>query len=115
MPLFGRDEELALLRGAVAALKAGRGGTAWIDGEPGIGKSTLVAIALNEAAAQRCRVYRAVGDELGQRLPLRALIDAFGTDAVEVGALLRDASPGGLVSGVDAVPAAVERMLVLVD
>jgi len=113
--LVGRDGELATLRGAVAALKAGRGATAWIEGEPGIGKSTLVAAVLDEAETQRCRAYRAVGDELGQRLPLRALIDALGSDATEVGARLRGGGAGDLVGGTVAVPAAAEQFLVLMD
>ena len=86
---LGRDDELATLRAAVTALAAGRGGTVWIEGEPGIGKSTLVASALSEATALRCSGYRAVGHELGQHLPLRALIDGLGTDtAAEVVELL---------------------------
>src|SRR5947209_18671559 len=87
--LVGRDEELVALRAAVAGLARGRGGIAWIEGEPGIGKSTLVAATLAAAAARRCHTFRAVGDELGQRLPLRVLVDALGPTAagevVEIG------------------------------
>jgi class 3 adenylate cyclase/predicted ATPase len=40
-PLIGRDEELELLRGRWAQVKAGRGQVVLISAEPGIGKSRL--------------------------------------------------------------------------
>jgi DNA-binding CsgD family transcriptional regulator len=109
--VVGRAEELGALRAAVAAVAAGRGGTAWLEGEPGIGKSALVGSALAEARARRCQAYRAVGSELGQRLPLRALTDALGTRLASEAGLVLDAGAGDEA----AVPAAVERFLVLVD
>ena len=112
----GRDDELTVLRGAVAAVRGGRGGVVWIEGEPGIGKSTLVGATLADATGHGCRTYRAVGDELGQRLPLRALIDAIGPEpAGEVVALLNQETVDGVVEGPDAVPAAVERFLAGID
>ncbi len=42
-PLVGRDHELAQMRGTVSALTEGRGQIVAIVGEPGIGKSRLVA------------------------------------------------------------------------
>ena len=111
--IVGRDEELTALCAAVAAVAAGRGGTAWVEGEPGIGKSALVASVLEQARTVRCQAYRAVGDELGQRLPLRALTDALGPRmAAQAGVLLH--ADGG-VQDEAAVPAAVERFLVWVD
>jgi len=112
----GRDDELATLRAAVRALASGRGGIVWLEGEPGIGKSTLLSAVLAEAAAARCRTYRAVGDELSQRLPLRALVDALGDGvAADIVALLHRDITAEPVDGPDAVPAAVERFLVDVD
>jgi DNA-binding CsgD family transcriptional regulator/tetratricopeptide (TPR) repeat protein len=112
---IGRDVEVAALRAAVTGLAEGKGGVAWIEGEPGIGKSTLIAATLGTAAAQRCRVYRAVGDEFGQRLPLRALTAALGVDAAEVVAVLDAADARDDVDASGAVPAAVERFLSVVD
>src|SRR2546430_9112659 len=113
---LGRDSELAILRGAVTMLSGGRGGIVWLEGEPGIGKSTLIGTTVTEARARGCQTYRAAGDELGQRLPLRALIDALGQDAAaDVVALLhRDAAQSQL-DGPDAVPAAIERFLEDID
>ena len=48
-PLVGRVAEVAVLRQAAAALRAGRGGAVELVGEPGIGKSRLVAEAVNAA------------------------------------------------------------------
>jgi DNA-binding CsgD family transcriptional regulator/transcriptional regulator with XRE-family HTH domain/tetratricopeptide (TPR) repeat protein len=42
-PMVGRDSEYALLRGAVEATARRKGGTVFIVGEPGIGKSRLAA------------------------------------------------------------------------
>lgn len=42
-PLIGRESDLAVLRGALAAAEAGRGCVVEIVGEPGIGKTRLVA------------------------------------------------------------------------
>jgi hypothetical protein len=42
----GRGQELAILGAGVEALGRGEGAVVWVDGEPGIGKSSLVAEAL---------------------------------------------------------------------
>ena len=42
----GRMPELATLKAAVEALRRGEGSVLWVEGEPGIGKSSLVAEAL---------------------------------------------------------------------
>ncbi|MBW4720282.1 BTAD domain-containing putative transcriptional regulator [Saccharothrix obliqua] len=73
----GRAEELGVLRDAVADVAAGRGGAVWLAGEPGIGKSALLAAGLAGAADAGCRVAWAAGDELGGRLPLRVVLDAL--------------------------------------
>ena len=45
----GRRQELATLRAGVEALRRDEGAVIWVEGEPGIGKSSLVAEALAEA------------------------------------------------------------------
>src|SRR2546429_293049 len=112
----GRDDELAALRAAARALAGGQGGIGWLEGEPGIGKSTLLSAAMAEAVAAGCQTFRAVGDELGQRLPLRALIDALGTaGAADIVALLHRDPVTDAVDAPPAVAAAIERFLVTID
>ena len=71
--LVGRDSELATLARLVKEAAAGRGGSVLVEGEPGIGKSSLVREALAEAADVGCQVFWGVGDELSQALPLLAV------------------------------------------
>jgi tetratricopeptide (TPR) repeat protein len=42
-PLVGRDTELAVVKAALLALQSGRGGILVLQGEPGVGKSRLMA------------------------------------------------------------------------
>jgi DNA-binding CsgD family transcriptional regulator len=76
--LVGRESELATLARLVKEAAAGRGGSVLVEGEPGIGKSSLVREALGEAANVGCQVFWGVGDELSQALPLLPLIEALG-------------------------------------
>jgi DNA-binding CsgD family transcriptional regulator len=48
-----------------------------IEGEPGIGKSSLMRAALAETADARRLVFWGSGDELGQALPLLPLLEAL--------------------------------------
>src|SRR5215467_2256778 len=75
--LIGRDSELAMLAGLMSEVAAGRGSSVLIEGEPGIGKSALVRVALAEAAGAGCRVFWGAGDELGQALPLLPLLEGL--------------------------------------
>ena len=76
--LVGRDTELAMLVGHVTDVAGGNGGSVLVEGEPGIGKSTLVRRGLADAAAAGCQVYWGAGDELGQALPLLPMLEALG-------------------------------------
>ncbi|MFC6092361.1 BTAD domain-containing putative transcriptional regulator, partial [Saccharothrix lopnurensis] len=76
-PFVGRRRELDLLRRAVSEVARGRGGAAWLEGEPGIGKSSLLTTALAGAPDAGVRVARAAADELGGRFPLRVVLDAL--------------------------------------
>jgi DNA-binding CsgD family transcriptional regulator len=74
--LIGRGSELAHVADLIRAAAAGRGSAVLIEGEPGIGKSSLVRAAIAEAADARCLVFWGSGDELGQALPLLPLLEA---------------------------------------
>ena len=75
--LFGRDRELAVLAGLMTGVAVGRGSSALIEGEPGIGKSALVRAALGGAVGLGCQVFWGTGDELGQALPFQPLLDGL--------------------------------------
>ena len=75
--LVGRGSELARLAGLIRAAAAGRGSAVLIEGEPGIGKSSLMRAATTQAVDARCVVFWGTGDELGQALPLLPLLEAL--------------------------------------
>jgi DNA-binding CsgD family transcriptional regulator len=74
----GRADELALLDGYLRELARGAGNAVLIEGEPGIGKTTLVRTALASLPSGFCHVFWGAGDELGQELPLLPFLDALG-------------------------------------
>ncbi|MET7468166.1 BTAD domain-containing putative transcriptional regulator [Micromonospora sp. NPDC005686] len=73
----GRSAALARLRSAVTGLAVGRGGSVWVSGEAGIGKSALLAEGLSGAAPLGVRVGWAVGDELAYRMPLSIVLECL--------------------------------------
>ena len=76
--LVGRDSETALLRSLIKEVARGHdGAVVLIEGEPGIGKSSLVRAVVSEAPEAGCEVFWGAGDELGQALPLLPFLDAL--------------------------------------
>jgi tetratricopeptide (TPR) repeat protein/transcriptional regulator with XRE-family HTH domain len=75
--LLGRDSELAMLAGLVAALDAGQGSAVMIEGEPGIGKSALAEAAVAQAVKAGYEIFWGTGDELGQAFPLLPLLEGL--------------------------------------
>jgi DNA-binding CsgD family transcriptional regulator len=73
--LVGRGDEVRRLHGLVLDVTKGRGRCVWMEGEPGIGKSRLLAAGLADAQRLGCQVRWASADELGQRFPLRVMLD----------------------------------------
>jgi len=111
-----------VLRGLVAGVAAGRGGSAWVEGEPGIGKTALVSEALAGAAELGCAVFWGAADQLRGRFPLGVLLDCLGVEGGpaegergEIASLLRGERVGAVVPAGDPVVAAAERVLALVD
>jgi DNA-binding CsgD family transcriptional regulator/tetratricopeptide (TPR) repeat protein len=110
--LVGRDAELDRLGVWVDRVASGVGKAVLIEGEPGIGKSTVARAAAELAEKQGCQVYWAVADELGQSLPLRPLLtalqrnDSVASRLTTVWRLLR-----GELGGGDPTVAAAEQLL----
>ncbi|WP_223838302.1 BTAD domain-containing putative transcriptional regulator [Saccharopolyspora pogona] len=77
----GRTSEVTRLRDLVAEVLAGRGRPVWIEGDPGIGKSELLTVALADAGRRGCQLAWAVADELSQRFPLQVMTECLGVDA----------------------------------
>ncbi|MET8996293.1 BTAD domain-containing putative transcriptional regulator [Amycolatopsis sp. NPDC004169] len=72
----GREAELDRLHEAVVGLGTGAGRSVWLDGEPGSGRTALLAEVL--AAARDFHPAFAAADALDQRFALRPLLDALG-------------------------------------
>jgi tetratricopeptide (TPR) repeat protein len=117
-PVIGRKRELDNLRVWIDELATGHGRVVLIEGEPGIGKSSLVRSAAVDAEAAGCRVLWATCDELSQAFPLQPLLDAVdgagpGEGSASIAATFHaDAAPGNRV---DLVAAATERIIAAVD
>jgi DNA-binding CsgD family transcriptional regulator len=73
----GRRRELATFRAAVEAFRRGEGAVVWVEGEAGIGKSSLVAHALAAGSAPDWDVGWGVADRLTERLPLQVMLDCL--------------------------------------
>ena len=88
--LRGRDAELELLLRGVDELRRGRGGVTVIRGAAGLGKSSLLAAAEEQARDAGVRVFHRQATVMGDAVPLAPLLDALvATDdsPVDVGTL----------------------------
>jgi len=74
----GRETEWAAVLDLLRAAEEGRGGTLLIDGEPGTGKSRLLAEAADTASAWGFSMACGTADEMGQLAPLAPLYAALG-------------------------------------
>ncbi|MGP3684338.1 AAA family ATPase [Streptomyces sp. IBSNAI002] len=75
--LVGREAEMAQITAALAAARHGRGGTVFVTGEPGIGKTRLAAEALAAAARQGMVTAQGRAGTLGAPVPYRPLVEAL--------------------------------------
>ncbi len=117
----GRGPELATIRVGVEALLRGEGAVVWVEGEPGIGKSSLVAKALAEASGLGWDVGWAIADQLTERLPLRVMQDCLQVRSgspdprrAHAAGLLRSQRQGLFADG-DASVSGVEVLVALAD
>src|SRR5580693_5525005 len=117
----GRRQELATLRTGVEALRRDEGAVIWVEGEPGIGKSSLVAEALADAGDPDWDVGWGIADQLTERMPLRLMLDCLQVRPdspdprrARAAALLRSQRPGLFADG-DAAVAGIEVLVTLAD
>ena len=89
LPLLERDHELAVLTGAVEEATLGKGSVVLIQGEAGIGKSSLVA-ALRDRLGDGTRVLVGRCDDLALPRILGPFRDLLGAVGPELTAALRD-------------------------
>jgi len=88
--MVGRDRERQLLSSRLEELEGGRSGLVLIEGEPGIGKSRLLAELLQQARARGVRSLLGAGDAIETTTPYHAwrpvfteLLDLAGVEDVE--------------------------------
>jgi DNA-binding CsgD family transcriptional regulator len=117
----GRSHELAALRDGVEALRRDEGAVIWVEGEPGIGKSSLVAEALAEAGNPQWDIGWGTADQLTERMPLRLMLDCLAVRPdspdprrARAAGLLRSERPGLFADG-DAAVAGIEVLVMLAD
>src|SRR5580700_7792302 len=72
-----RSRELLALHAGVDALRDGGGAAVWVEGEPGIGKSSLVVEALAGASELGWDIGWGIADQLAERLPLSVMQDCL--------------------------------------
>jgi DNA-binding CsgD family transcriptional regulator len=114
--LPGRANELALLDGYLRELTRGGGNAVLIEGEPGIGKTTLVRTALDTLSSGSCQVFWGTGDELDQEIPLSPFLEALAVRRPSANA--RRATIAGMLRGEVAtdrgadVPAMIAEQLI---
>ncbi|HET9080358.1 MAG TPA: AAA family ATPase [Trebonia sp.] len=82
--LVGRDAELARLRGLLQDAAAGRAVTGLVSGDAGIGKSRLVAEAMQIAERDGFTVLCGQCAEIGDSVPYLPFADAFRTAAPHI-------------------------------
>lgn len=120
----GRKPELSALRTALNDVLNGRGTAVWIEGEPGVGKSALLATGLADAVDRGCEVLWHAGDEAGRRFPLSMVLACLDIDSLSPDPRLAEFAtglPGQVVEPAypwqpdDPVLVAVDRLMGLVD
>ncbi|WP_233574231.1 BTAD domain-containing putative transcriptional regulator [Amycolatopsis panacis] len=121
-PLLGRANEVAQLRELLTQVREGRGRAVWIEGDAGIGKSELLAMAFDEPDVAGLQLAWVAAEELSTRFPLQVMLECLAIDplspdprrarvAHELGG-----EPARRTWGTgDPVLGAVDRLLSLVD
>ncbi|MDQ1304300.1 MAG: hypothetical protein QG671_127 [Actinomycetota bacterium] len=103
-PLIGRSAEIEALTGWLAEAATGHGGVVLVEGEPGIGKSALLADCAQRARLLGYSVFAGTADEVAGQFPLWVVLGMLGSHA-ETGApgstsLVQDLAEGVPTSAV---------------
>jgi DNA-binding SARP family transcriptional activator len=95
----GRQDEVGEIRRLARDVAAGRGALLWVDGQPGVGKTELLAAGLGDVEALGCQSYWGAATQLTQRLPLRMVLECLDFDPGRqpVTDVVRGPVSGGLV------------------
>lgn len=97
--MIGREDALARLRASWDRAHAGQRQLVWVEGDAGIGKTTLIDRFVAEVGADRCARGQCV-EQFGAGepyLPLLEALDALTRHEPECAALLRQVAPTWLV------------------
>ncbi|MFD9099298.1 helix-turn-helix transcriptional regulator [Streptomyces collinus] len=120
--LVGRSRDVSLLSSLVTHVSEGAGAAVWVEGEPGIGKSSLVATALADAEQRGCFVHWASADEFSVRAPLRVMLSCLDVDTTSpdpryssIARQLHDVPASDELTSADPVLSVMEALLSLVD
>ncbi|MFI1400651.1 BTAD domain-containing putative transcriptional regulator [Streptomyces sp. NPDC020681] len=122
MKLVGRQSELKQFRQQLSEVAGGTGGVLWVEGEPGIGKTQLLATGLAQANDAGCHLAWASSDQMNL-FPLRVMMDCLEVTPdspdprrAELAAALHTDSPAPTIwSQSDPLLWAIDRILGLVD
>ncbi len=116
-----RSQELATLRAGVEALRQGGSAAVWVEGEPGIGKSSLVVEALAGTSDLGWDIGWGIADQLTERMPLSVMQDCLQVRPsspdprrAHAARLLRSQRLGLFADG-DASVSSVEVLMALTD
>jgi DNA-binding CsgD family transcriptional regulator len=116
-----RSHELAAVRAGIEALRQGGGAAVWVEGEPGIGKSSLVAEALAGTSELGWEIGWGIADPLAERLPLSVMQDCLQVRLsspdprrAQAASLLRSQRLGLFADG-EASASGVEVLMALAD
>lgn len=97
--LVGRESELDALGGLLEQVEGGTGSAVWVGGDPGIGKSALIAAGLAAARPPGCQVCSATAHEQSPIFPLHVLLEALGADASGPVAMAEEPDPDPIRQG----------------
>lgn len=121
--LLGREAEVETVTALAREAVAGAGAAVVLEGEPGIGKTTLLDAVAGECTRLGMRVLRAAAEDLEQRLPFAAIGATLGLrakaddpGAAKVASLMRgEGALGQSLSAANHELAVTEAILDLID